>query len=279
VEKFLDTPVKRYSSGMYVRLAFAVAAHLEPEILVVDEVLAVGDASFQKKCLGKMEDVAEREGRTVLFVSHNMAAVKQLCSEAIVLKAGSLIMRGEPNGVVGSYLGGEQVETPRAEWASLKESPGDEMFRIRKIEIINGSNPAGQLAIEQPVEVRINYDMIQKPDRSMLTIDTSIHLKTIDGVVVLASGNTRDLKERPVVLDRDNRAELVDTCFIPAHFLNDTSYYVDAYVLSNANRYHAVVRDSVLFSPIEAERKGNYLGRIIGVVRPSLIWSTHQLAQ
>jgi lipopolysaccharide transport system ATP-binding protein len=279
VEKFLDTPVKRYSSGMYVRLAFAVAAHLEPEILVVDEVLAVGDASFQKKCLGKMEDVAEQEGRTVLFVSHNMAAVKQLCSEAIVLKAGSLIMRGEPNGVVGSYLGGEQVETPKAEWPSLKESPGDEVFRIRKIEIINGTNLSKQLAIEQPVEVRVFYDMIQQPDRSMLTIDISIHLKTIDGVVVLATGNTRDLKERPVVFDRDNRAELVDTCFIPAHFLNDTSYYIDAYVLSNANRYHAVVRDSVLFSPIEAERKGNYLGRIIGVVRPSLTWSTHQLAQ
>jgi lipopolysaccharide transport system ATP-binding protein len=279
VAKFLDTPVKRYSSGMYVRLAFAVAAHLEPEILVVDEVLAVGDASFQKKCLGKMEEVSEEQGRTVLFVSHNMAAVKQLCSAAIVIKDGSLSMRGEPNWVVGSYLGGEQVETSRAEWPSLKQSPGDEMFRIRKIEITNSTNSAAQLAIEQPVDVRIFYDMIGVPDRSMLTIDVSIHLKTNDGVVVLATWNTRVLKDSPVVLDSDNRAELVDICVIPAHFLNDTNYYLDAFVLSNTIRFHAVVRDSVLFSPIETERKGNYLGEIIGVVRPRLTWSTHQLVQ
>ena len=277
VEKFLDTPVKRYSSGMYVRLAFAVAAHLEPEILVVDEVLAVGDASFQKKCLGKMEEVAEEQGRTVLFVSHNMTAVKQLCSEAIVLKAGRVIMRGEPSQVVDSYLGTDQVEKPKAEWPSLKDSPGDDVFRIRKIEIVNGMNPADQLAIEHPAEVHIFYDMIQKPDRSMLTIDTSIHLKTIDGVVVFATGNTRDLSDHPVALGGDNRAELVDTCFIPANFLNDTSYYVDAYVLSNANRFHAVVRDSVSFFPIEAHREGNYLGKIIGVVRPNLKWTSHQL--
>src|SRR5436309_1044633 len=104
VEKFLDTPVKRYSSGMYVRLAFAVAAHLEPEILVVDEVLAVGDAAFQKKCLGKMGDVASQEGRTILFVSHNMAAVQHLCSRAILLHRGQLCRVDATEKVVGEYL-------------------------------------------------------------------------------------------------------------------------------------------------------------------------------
>src|SRR5450631_176646 len=98
IEKFLDTPVKRYSSGMYVRLAFAVAAHLEPEILIVDEVLAVGDAQFQKKCLGKMEDVSIREGRTVLFVSHNMTALRQLCSRCLLLQTGGLVADSEPSG-------------------------------------------------------------------------------------------------------------------------------------------------------------------------------------
>ncbi|MFM7515235.1 MAG: polysaccharide ABC transporter ATP-binding protein, partial [Cyanobium sp.] len=103
VEKFLDTPVKRYSSGMYVRLAFAVAAHLEPEILVVDEVLAVGDASFQKKCLGKMEDVADREGRTVLFVSHQMAAISKLCERCLLLKTGLLTKSGKTREVINKY--------------------------------------------------------------------------------------------------------------------------------------------------------------------------------
>jgi lipopolysaccharide transport system ATP-binding protein len=105
IEKFLDTPVKRYSSGMYVRLAFAVAAHLEPQILVVDEVLAVGDAEFQKKCLGKMHDVSAQHGRTVLFVSHNMGAVQQLCSRAIVLHNGQVSFNGSTEDAVASYLG------------------------------------------------------------------------------------------------------------------------------------------------------------------------------
>lgn len=104
IEKFLDTPVKRYSSGMYVRLAFAIAAHLEPEILIVDEVLAVGDAEFQKKCLGKMQDVSQKEGRTVIFVSHNMAAIRSLCSKCILLEKGKIVDIGEKNGIIDSYL-------------------------------------------------------------------------------------------------------------------------------------------------------------------------------
>lgn len=110
VEKFLDTPVKRYSSGMYVRLAFAVAAHLEPEILIVDEVLAVGDAEFQKKCLGKMEDVSKNEGRTVLFVSHNMGVMAQLCNQAILLNAGKLILKGNTNSVIEDYIASSNEE-------------------------------------------------------------------------------------------------------------------------------------------------------------------------
>src|ERR1035441_766765 len=119
VEKFLDTPVKRYSSGMYVRLAFAVAAHLEPEILIVDEVLAVGDAEFQKKCLGKMKDVSTKEGRTVLFVSHNLTAVKALCKTGLLLQKGQLLRRGSSQEVLDSYLSSGAVESGR--WARRSE--------------------------------------------------------------------------------------------------------------------------------------------------------------
>ena len=110
VERYIDTPVKRYSSGMYVRLAFAVAAHLDPEILILDEVLAVGDAEFQKKCLGKMKDVSEKDGRTVLFVSHNLSAVATLCNSAILLEKGLCILKGDTNKIIGEYLNDRKQE-------------------------------------------------------------------------------------------------------------------------------------------------------------------------
>src|SRR5437588_2629813 len=119
VERFLDTPVKRYSSGMHVRLGFAVAAHLDPEILLIDEVLAVGDAEFQKKCLAKMEDVAANEGRTVIFVSHNMDAICHLCSRCILLRNGEIEKTGDASEVVGSYLGGEREQLPTIEFPAI----------------------------------------------------------------------------------------------------------------------------------------------------------------
>ena len=124
-EKFLDTPVKRYSSGMYVRLAFAVAAHLSSEILIVDEVLAVGDAEFQKKCLSKMQDVAEQEGRTVLFVSHNIVAVKSLCNQCVLLRKGTVEMAGLPNQIVGAYLADGADSRSERRWSG-PDTPGDD---------------------------------------------------------------------------------------------------------------------------------------------------------
>jgi lipopolysaccharide transport system ATP-binding protein len=137
IEKFLDTPVKRYSSGMYVRLAFAIAAHLEPEILIVDEVLAVGDAAFQKKCLGKMEDVSH-EGRTVLFVSHNMAAIRQLSSVGMLLEGGRLIEHGPINVVCASYL--SQTEQPTYSLADRSDRVGDGRLRFTDVTYKNDSN-------------------------------------------------------------------------------------------------------------------------------------------
>jgi len=119
VERFLDTPVKRYSSGMYVRLAFAVAAHLDPEILLIDEVLAVGDAEFQKKCLEKMENVSGKEGRTVIFVSHDMDAICHLCSRCVLLRQGEIVKTGPTTDVVGAYLGGEQVQASEIDFSPV----------------------------------------------------------------------------------------------------------------------------------------------------------------
>ena len=137
VSKFIDTPVKRYSSGMYVRLAFAVAAHLEPEILIVDEVLAVGDAEFQKKCLGKMKDVSS-EGRTVLFVSHNMEAVKNLCRQVVLMEKGEVLEIGDPKAIVNSYF---KRNTNYFSQVSFEEenAPGNEKVSLLKANLILGS--------------------------------------------------------------------------------------------------------------------------------------------
>ena len=154
VEKFLDTPVKRYSSGMYVRLAFAVAAHLEPEILVVDEVLAVGDAKFQKKCLGKMQDVSRQEGRTVLFVSHNMAAINMLCTKGIALHNGLLIDSGDIKRVVSDYLTNEKLK------ASFEHLDGNGLIKISKV-FINRKEFEGDAKINQKISIEVILD-IQK---------------------------------------------------------------------------------------------------------------------
>ncbi|XCN73780.1 MAG: ABC transporter ATP-binding protein [Candidatus Electrothrix aestuarii] len=160
VESFVDTPVKRYSSGMYVRLAFAVAAHLEPEILIIDEVLAVGDAEFQKKCLGKMGNVA-KEGRTVLFVSHNMNAVNNLCSDAVYLQDGSVVLRGEPTEVIDNYLSvGRDDEVTSVEFPEDDEKD----FQVLSAGItVNGVEPPnGIIKVDQSFSVQLLYK-IRKP--------------------------------------------------------------------------------------------------------------------
>src|SRR5690242_6302520 len=162
VERFLDTPVKRYSSGMYVRLAFAVAAHLQPEILVVDEVLAVGDAAFQKKCLGKMQDVATG-GRTVLFVSHNMAAIARLCRRALLLQQGSVVADGPVQRVVSSYTGGQTGQTPtEVDYQVHGRMPGSEDVRLLSARIESDGMEAAVVDIRKSVRVVIEYEVLRE---------------------------------------------------------------------------------------------------------------------
>ena len=159
VEKFLDTPVKRYSSGMYVRLAFAVAAHLEPEILVVDEVLAVGDANFQKKCLGKMEDVADQEGRTVIFVSHQMAAIQKLCQHCILLQSGSIRFTGNVTSSIETYLSADEDENQPADPLSAKPRKGNGKIFVTKINLLGLSGSVADSAISgEDLEIKLSFE-------------------------------------------------------------------------------------------------------------------------
>lgn len=182
VEKFLDTPVKRYSSGMYVRLAFAVAAHLEPEILVVDEVLAVGDASFQKKSMGKMEQVA-KEGRTVLFVSHNLGAIQSLCTQCILLNQGELIEQGEPSKVVARYL----TEGAVAASAFTQDHKPDKPINLRKVSLapVDGE-PSHEFSFEQRIRITIEYE-VNKPIPST---SVWVGIRTIEQVYAFCTSDT-----------------------------------------------------------------------------------------
>jgi lipopolysaccharide transport system ATP-binding protein len=190
VEKFLDTPVKRYSSGMYVRLAFAVAAHLEPEILIVDEVLAVGDSQFQKKCLGKMEDVS-REGRTVLFVSHNMATMNQLCNKGIFLASGEVQETGSMNKVISSYLTQGFSQLPELDLSIRNQgSARAKKVRFEKIRILNHENQlSNDLDVRYPFSVKIDYAVKEIVNN----IELSVRIYRNDGVPVLTSHKSDSL--------------------------------------------------------------------------------------
>jgi lipopolysaccharide transport system ATP-binding protein len=174
IEKFLDTPVKRYSSGMYVRLAFAVAAHLEPEILIVDEVLAVGDVQFQKKCLGKMKEVSKREGRTVLFVSHNMSAISSLCTKGMLLVNGKLAYSGTARDTVKEYLEGiEDSKNKKMEWLAPKRKyPFANVVRINRFYVMDedGNIPIGRLFNSKQYNVVIESDLLQSDGRLIFIV-------------------------------------------------------------------------------------------------------------
>ena len=186
IEKFLDTPVKRYSSGMYVRLAFAVAAHFEPDILLVDEVLAVGDAEFQKKCLGKMQSVV-REGRTVLFVSHNMAAVKALCSRALLLGGGRVVEDGPVDQIIDRYLISAMARLPGGVIPSDIVRSGTGEGRFRRVEVLTfDEQPATEVYFGQRFRVRMTVEVTQPLD----AVVAGVMIATTDGTTVSCAFST-----------------------------------------------------------------------------------------
>jgi lipopolysaccharide transport system ATP-binding protein len=263
VEKFLDTPVKRYSSGMYVRLAFAVAAHLEPEILVVDEVLAVGDAEFQKKSMSKMQDVASSMGRTVLFVSHNMIAVQSLCEQVVLLEGGRVKNAGAAESVIASYLSESMKSNPTAIWDDPATAPGNSIVRIRGISISDANDPKCTF-LEMQTEIRIETEYTVYAANEMLHI--TYHLLNDQGITVLTSGN----KPRVHSVGSYRAA-----CRIPGNLLNSGGYFLKLFIVQNENSAIYWKEDVASFSVAETtQRETAWMGREPGIVQPILEWST-----
>ena len=257
VEKFLDTPVKRYSSGMYVRLAFAVAAHLEPEILVIDEVLAVGDAQFQKKCLGKMEDVSRNEGRTVLFVSHNMAAIKSLCTRGIVLAGGAMAYNGNQMDAVAYYQNVHQINSVFENTGDLSSAPGNDAIRIMRFEVLPREGDI--LSIFSGVDFHIDfYNTLENKN-----IDITLEVENQDNIMIFHSGH---------VITRNNdsgRGVYSLRLSLPTKFLNTGKYFVSL-IFGESQRYMVYsVKDIVSFE-VSAETTGTNSDTLPGITLPDL---------
>lgn len=273
VEKFLDTPVKRYSSGMYVRLAFAVAAHLETEILVVDEVLAVGDAQFQKKCLGVMGDVGN-SGRTLLFVSHNMATITSLCRKAILLESGRIKKIGPTSDVVMNYYTNEMISPALIDFSSAKRFVGDRHARLLSGAVRNSKREYSiEINISESVEIEMQYEVIDGNDS---IFEPNFHFYTADGVCAFVSSDTARRSHKKGVY--------VARCHIPANFLNEGSYFVGLALTSFEKGVvvHFFERSALSFNvydPIHGvPTRSDWAGPILGVVRPLLTWSTERLS-
>jgi lipopolysaccharide transport system ATP-binding protein len=266
VEKFLDTPVKRYSSGMYVRLAFAVAAHLETEILIVDEVLAVGDIQFQKKCLEKMGNVT-KEGRTVLFVSHNMQAVSVLCQSAILLENGTIAAQGPSLQVVEQYLssGGSQVPA-EALW-SFKEAPGASPAKLRSVSVLNDKNEvSSDLWMNKPITLKAQLWILCRTEE---LVHVSFHLYNKRGSLLFAAGNFHDASWR----DTQHKPGLYScSCTIPENLLNEGKHYVNVY-LSQGSSCILELPEIVSFNVHDpGDSRFGWTGTWSGLIRPILPW-------
>lgn len=263
VEKFIDTPVKYYSSGMYIRLAFAVAAHLETEILFVDEVLSVGDVSFQKKCLGKMGDAA-RQGRTIIFVSHNMTAMKKLCSHAIWLDGGQILKDGDAGEIVGQYLQKNLDSNLESVWEEPQTAPGDDRIRLRSVRVIPQCEPEVPITVHTPLRIEFTYQNYV-PDA---VLSVSVLLNSAEDVCVFNVGS--GFAPRPAGLIRH-------TVELPGDFLNNGSYYINVMVVKDGSVGILLQNNVVAFEVVEGEFAGNWYGRRPGVVRPKLKWVTETI--
>lgn len=271
VEKFIDTPIKHYSSGMYLRLAFGVAAHLEPEILVVDEVLAVGDSRFQKKCISKMQDVGQR-GRTVLFVSHNMPAVLRLCQRVIMLEEGRIVADGDPQSIVRLYLSSGTNTPAVSEWPDPEKAPSGEIVRLRAVRICSESGKiSDKFSIHEPIRVEMEYE-VMKPGHVLMP---TFFFWNQDDVCLFGTldidPNWRG-RQRPA-------GRYISSVRIPGNLLTDGMVYINA-SLSTMNPFQIEFweKSTVAFQVIESDEndsaRGDFTGPIKGVIRPLLHWNT-----
>ncbi len=262
VAKYLDTPVKRYSSGMTVRLGFAIAAHLEPEILVVDEVLAVGDAEFQKKAIGKMQDVSTNDGRTVLFVSHNMAAVKQLCSSAMVLANGTDIFKGEVKEAVSFYLEQGAITTSAEKTFELDNpETSNENIALKRISVT--PSIGNELNIDSGVDFSIDFEN-RTPK---INLDCTMEIKTHDEIIVFHQGAI-------ISNNNDSKNGLYQVQgFLPPHSINAGIYYINL-VFGKDQKYALFIKKDIFAFEINntSTRQGANFNKMPGVLRPDLKW-------
>jgi lipopolysaccharide transport system ATP-binding protein len=271
VEQFLDTPVKRYSSGMYVRLAFSVAAHMETEILFIDEVLAVGDTAFQKKCLGKLGDAALL-GRTVLFVSHNISTILRLCQRAILLDKGRVVADGLATKVATEHVHAAQMLTAERSWVDPATAPGDETARLKAVRVISSDGKiCDSFDIRNPVLIQVEYNSL----RSNCRTTVSLHLINEAGITAFV---TNDFNNREWWRTPRSKGQVTATCRIPGNFLAEGRFYVLAAVCNyDPDIVHALEQDAVSFQVYDQSEgdgvRGDYARTWPGIVRPMLEWN------
>jgi len=270
IEEFIDTPVKRYSSGMYVRLAFAVAAHLEPEILIVDEVLAVGDAEFQKKCLGKMGEVS-KQGRTVLFVSHQIASVTRLCRSALWLHDGRILDYGQSDAICARYLANGSTMCSRRAWDASGRAPGNGWVRLECVEALTGGRPAEGVDIKSPVDICIHYRVL----KGGKVLIPNIHLFADDGTLIFISHDWHSgwrTKTKPP-------GQYRTTFTVPGNFFNAGRISVKV-AMGTYQPFEAhfeesdVIAFTVMDTPEGETSRGDYTGHLPGAVRPLIASKT-----
>jgi lipopolysaccharide transport system ATP-binding protein len=272
LEKFVETPVKWYSTGMYVRLAFSVAAHLEPEILMMDEVLAVGDAAFQQKCLDKMHEIRQ-QGRTILFVSHDMAAITRLCRRVIMLEQGRIVDDGAPQAVVNHYLTSSWRTGASRDWPVQSEAPGDDVVRLRSVRVRNEEGQTiSAVDIHKQFGIEVSYDVLE-PGHLLVPV---IELYNEQGAELFSTHDTA-LEWRRRARER---ARYTSTVWIPGNLMAEGGLVARVSIMSHlpTTILHAHEPNAVTFQMIDSESaesaRGDYVGPMPGMIRPLLNWNT-----
>jgi len=272
VERFIDTPVKRYSSGMYVRLAFSVAAHLEPDILIVDEVLAVGDAEFQNKCIKRMKDISGNSGRTILLVTHNMEVINRICDKAFLLQNGIMSFAGNIEAVISAYLKSDKGISHSKVWADRNTAPGNSMIKLLQATVHDEIRESrGFFQVSEKIGVTFRFQVVSR----LKKFTHGFTIKNEAGVVVFGS---HDLNTD---LSKSNTREpgvYEVTAWIPPHFLTEGLFVISVAAFENYPGIHVHFNEdeAIAFTIVDYlhgdSARGKYAGKFPGIVRPLLKW-------
>jgi lipopolysaccharide transport system ATP-binding protein len=277
VGKFIDTPVKRYSSGMTVRLAFSVAAHLEPEIMIIDEVLAVGDVEFQKKCLGKMKDITS-EGRTVIFVSHNMPSVIKLCDRAILIKNGKIEQEGKAIDVVADYLSDFESGNGEVIWEDFEEAPGNDNVRLLSVRILQEGFDGPIQVVDRCKEIQIEITYINLQEE--MPLYSGIRIRDSLGTNILHTSNhsANNILEDKWFINPQAKGRYKSVCRIPANLLIEGQYRITPFIGIQPKNAQAGAEDVISFRTYDSrDENRRTLGGWWGVVGPQMEWVTDRL--